>query len=130
MRPAKPTGFWRRTDGSAAVELAFVLPIAILLTIGAMYLSTMMFAAASLHFAVEDAARCQAVKTSVCTNATTTQTYAQSKYTGPTLAGISFVATNPSCGYQVVGSGNYTLKTGLRNISVPLSATACFPKLS
>jgi Flp pilus assembly protein TadG len=118
--------FLRHSSGSSAVEFALVLPGLLILTIGTFYLFFTMYAAMTLHFAVEDAARCASVKTAICTNATTTQTYAASKYSGPGM-GVSFAATTPSCGNQVVGTGTILLRTGIAAFSVPISATACYP---
>jgi Flp pilus assembly protein TadG len=112
--------------GASAVEFVIVLPLLALLLIGAFYVCFMMYAYSTLHYAVEDAARCRSVKTAVSTNATTTQTYAGSRFRGWGIT-PTFVATQPACGNQVVGSGTFTLRTGLRSLPVPMSATACYP---
>ncbi|OJU09590.1 MAG: hypothetical protein BGN86_13495 [Caulobacterales bacterium 68-7] len=119
--------FARASDGGTAAEFALVLPIMILLTFGGMGASWMMYANTSVHYATEDAARCFAVNTTVCTNAAAVQTYGVGKYRGPTLASLTFTASTQACGRQVVGTGTYTLRTGLRTISVPISATSCYP---
>jgi Flp pilus assembly protein TadG len=119
-------GFYHRDEGAVAVEFALLAPIFFALLIGTMYLSMLAFSFVSLHFAAEDAARCAAVKTTVCTSAATTQTYAQGKFLG--IGGTpSFTYTAASCGSQVTGTMTYTLDVGLYTVSVPLSATACYP---
>lgn len=113
-------------SGAGAAEFALVL-IPFLATIfGIIGLSLMFYSNQLLHYAVEDAARCAAVKTTICTDATSTQTYARNHFGA---AGLSpaFVYTKPACGNQVVGTATYPLNAGLVSISVPLSATACFP---
>jgi Flp pilus assembly protein TadG len=111
--------------GVTAAEFALVLPGVAMLTVGTAYLGLMMFASNNLHYAAEDAARCASVNPTVCTSATTTQTYAAGRYKG---AGTpTFTATSPACGKQVAASLTYSLNTGLATISVPISATACYP---
>jgi Flp pilus assembly protein TadG len=125
--------FWLCERGAIAAEFALVLPVFVLLTIGTIGVGTMMSMIVSLHFAVEDAARCASVKTTVCTNAGTTQTYATGQYKGPTVTGLAFALTAAAagnCGNKVVGTGTYTLRTGLGAISVPVSASACYPSSS
>lgn len=112
-------------SGTAAAEFALVLPIMVLLILGTIGVSTMMYANAGLNFAAQDAARCMAIKTTVCPGVSV-QTYGASKYVGPTLASLTFTGSAPACGRRVVATGTYTLKTGLATISVPMSATACY----
>lgn len=125
---------WAKDEcGSGAVEFVLVLPIAILLTIGAIYLSMMLFATSSLHFAVEDTARCLSIKKTVCTNASSAQTYALTRYAGPkftpALAASDFVVTTgTNCGNKVeVINKPFALRTGFRTLSVNISARSCFP---
>lgn len=104
-----------------------LLPVYSGLTLAVLTGGFLMFAAASLHFAVEGAARCSSVMTTTCTSATTTQTYATNHYYGPSSPAPTFTASSPACGHQVVGTVTYVLNAGLATYSVPLSATACFP---
>ena len=120
---------WRSERGAVAAEFALVLPTFLLLTLGTIGLCTVMYAMSTLHYAVEDAARCVSVKTTVCTDQTSMATYAAAHYKGPNVA-ITYTliaATAGSCGNKVTGVGTYSLKTGLTTLSVPLSATACYP---
>jgi Flp pilus assembly protein TadG len=119
--------FWRSEGGSTAVEFALVLPLLAMLILGTLGLMTAMSMNTALHFAVEDAARCAAVRTTVCTNQTTTSTYANGKYNGPSLDSLTFTLTSPACGKQVVGAGTFVLSTGLGAINVPMSVQACYP---
>lgn len=126
MRRAR--GFLSNEGGASAVEFVLVLPLLLLLTIGTIYLTFMLQAASSLHFAVEDAARCAAVKTTVCSDGASTITYATSRYSGPGLTALTFTpVAAQACGYQVSGAGTFSFRTGLMTLSVPLNATACFP---
>ena len=126
MRPLL-TRLARSQGGAAAVEFAMVLPAFVGLIVSSIFVAQLMYEASSLRYAVEAAARCASVNTTVCTSTTTTQTYAASKYLGPTSPAPTFTASNGGCGHTVTGSVTYVLQTGVRNINVPLSASACFP---
>jgi hypothetical protein len=115
-----------------------VLPPVLMLLIGTMSASVVVFTAASLHYAVEGAARCYSVNSGTCGNATTTPSpltvsYAKNIYLGtgsPTFtASLSSTtcgnATNP--GHQVNATLNIVLGTGMAQWNIPLGATACFP---
>lgn len=124
--------------GNAAVEFALVAPAFLALVFGIVNLSAVLYASAQLHYAAEDAARCYSVRTTVCTSATTAQTYAAAAYRGPGI-GASFTAANTGAchhslaspyaadGHAVTGTGTYQINAVLTSVSVPLSATACFP---
>jgi Flp pilus assembly pilin Flp len=117
---------WRDDRGGAAVEYAFVLPAFITLIVGGMCLGNLAFAANGLHYAVQDAARCAAVKTTVCTTSSQTVAYAQSRYSGPRIAPV-FSFSTAGCGHTVSASGSYPLMLAVATINVPLSASACYP---
>ena len=119
---------WRLTDdrGTTAIEFAIIAPLVIMLSVGIMSLSLMLFAIGSMYFAVEDAARCASARPTVCSSAATTVAYAQSRYSG-VLATPVFTYATAACGYQVSASVTYTFDVGTYQQSVPLSATSCFP---
>ena len=125
MRPLlKITGDQR---GTSAIEFAIVGPVFILLVIGTLYLCMCLAVVGGMHYAVEEGARCASVKTTVCTDQTSTVTYTQNHYFGPsTLPTFTYNAT-AACGHSVSGSISYVLDVGLRQITVPISAAACFP---
>ncbi|WP_312162153.1 TadE/TadG family type IV pilus assembly protein [Phenylobacterium sp.] len=125
MKIPSPTSLLREERGAAAVEFVLILIPMVLLTLGAINLSLMIYTVATLNYAAEDAARCRAVKTLICTNAATTDTYARSRYMGP--GAPNFAATNAPCGSRVVGTTNYVFSTGLTSTTIPLSASACYP---
>ena len=120
---------WRSRRGNTAAEFALVLPLMLFLSLGAFNLFTLMYGVTSLHFTVEDAARCASVKTDICTGPASTATYAKTQYRGP-LVGMDYVvvpASADNCGNQVTGSGTFLLVTGIKTFFVPISATACYP---
>ena len=69
-------------DGTTAVEFAIIAPVFMLLILGTIALCFALFLVGSLHFAVEDGARCASVKTTICTDATSTIAYTQRRYLG------------------------------------------------
>jgi len=117
--------FWLEERGAAAAEFVLILAPMIMLTIGAINLSLMIYTVSTLNYAAEDAARCASVKTTICTNQTTTDAYAKSRYKGPVAP--TFTRTSAACGNRVVGTANYTFSTGFTSTIIPLSATACYP---
>jgi Flp pilus assembly protein TadG len=122
------TGVWHDDRGVAAVEFAMVAPAFIMLAVGTFYLCMCLFLTGSLHYAVEQAARCASIKTTVCSTGTPTTItdYAQSSYFGP--GGTpNFTYTAAACGNQVSATMNYTWSTGFHQFTLPVSATACFP---
>ncbi len=118
--------FLRGTGGNTAVEFTLVLAPLILLTIGTINVSLMMYTVSALHYAVEDAARCSSVKTVICSDSASTAAYAASRYKSVGTA-VTFTRTLEPCGNRIVGVANYRFITGLSVIQVPLSATACYP---
>ena len=113
--------------GSSTVEFALVAPILIMFIIGGMYLSMLGFTASSLRFAAQAGARCASINTTSCSNASTIQSYASSQFINITGNAATFTATTPTCGNKVAATVNFPLLTGISKITVPLSASACFP---
>jgi Flp pilus assembly protein TadG len=114
--------------GTTAVEFALVGPPFLMLLVGIMYASFVVFSAASMQYAVEAAARYYSVSSvtaSQCGSATTAQSNAKTLYLG--TGSPTFTASNPACGCQVNGTLNVVLGTGMAQWAIPLSATACFP---
>ncbi|WP_439393108.1 TadE/TadG family type IV pilus assembly protein [Bradyrhizobium sp. PMVTL-01] len=113
-------------DGTTAVEFAMVAPVFILLVIGTIGLCFALFLVGSLHFAVEDGARCASVKTTICADAASTIAYTRSRYLGPNVS-PTFTYTSAACGNSVSASVSYSMDVGFKTFVVPISATACFP---
>lgn len=113
-------------EGTTAVEFALVAPVFIALIFGTIGVSFAVFLIGSLHFAVEDGARCASVKTTICSDSATTIAYTQSRYLGPNVS-PTFTYATATCGNSVTGSVSYTMDVGFRRFVIPISATACFP---
>jgi len=112
--------------GTTLLEFAIVGPLFVALAVGTLYLCTCLFMVGSLHYAVEEGARCASVRTTVCIDATTTISYAKSQYFGPSSPTFTYDAGAP-CGKSVSASISYLLELGLTQITVPIAATGCFP---
>jgi Flp pilus assembly protein TadG len=117
--------FLRDRRGTSAIEFAFVGPVFLMMVIGMMYGCMMLYSMASLHYAVEEGARCASVKATVCTDSNSIVSYTQTAYKGPNSP--TFTSTTPACGHAVTGTTNFGFNMGVKTMTVPLSATACFP---
>jgi Flp pilus assembly protein TadG len=120
----------RDQQGTTAVEFAIVAPVFIALLLGTLALCVALFLIGSLHFAVEDGARCASVKTTICSDGPTTVAYTQSHYFGPSLSPNPFTytpATPTNNCNRVTASISYSMNVGFRTYTIPISATACFP---
>ena len=122
MRRPKP---FTRDSGTTAVEFALVLPAFLMLLIGIISASIVVFSAAGMHYAVEGAARCYSVNASQCGSASMAQSYAQNLYFG--VSSPTFTASTPSCGHQVNASLSLVLNAGMASWTIPVSGQACFP---
>jgi Flp pilus assembly protein TadG len=122
----------RNQEGTTAVEFAIIAPVFLLLIFGTIGLCFALFLVGSLHFAVEDGARCASVKVSICQDTPTTLAYTQSRYIGPNVSPTFTYNNAASCGpantgNSVTGTVSYTMDIGFRKFVIPISATACFP---
>ena len=122
----------RNQEGTTAVEFAIIAPVFILLVLGTIALCFALFLVGSLHFAVEDGARCASVKKTICQDTPTTIAYTQNRYLGPNVSPTFTYNNAASCGSantgnSVTGTVNYTMDIGFRKFVIPISATACFP---
>jgi Flp pilus assembly protein TadG len=115
------------SGGATAVEFAMILPAFLALIVGGLYSSIAVFTSASLQYAAEQAARCSSVNTTTCSSSGTTTNYAQTVYFGPASPAAAFTYSTPACGHTVSGTVNYVFDFGLKTLTVPISASACFP---
>jgi Flp pilus assembly protein TadG len=125
MRPPIPQNFARSERGSTAVEFGLLLPAFTSLIVGTLYAGLVVYSATGLHSAVEQAARCYSVNATTCGSSDATVSYAQNQYHG--INSPAFTASTASCGHQVSGSVTVGLNDVFANLSIPLTATACFP---
>lgn len=126
MRRFNPIRFGRDRSGASAVEFGLVLPIFILLVLGGMGAATLGYTVVSLHFAVQDAARCAAVKTAVCTSGAATEAYAEERYSGPKIS-PTFTYALTACGPTVTATAVYDLNLIPHLSDIPITASSCYP---
>ncbi len=118
--------FGRDTQGGTAIELGLALPVFGMLLFGAIDASQLVGAISGMHYAVEEAARCSAVNSTLCGTTTASNTYAQGRYQGPSIA-PAFTTTTTTCGKQVNATATFHLNIAVAILDVPLSAQACYP---
>lgn len=126
---------WARLDrrrrarlGTAAVEFALIVTPLFLLLFGIIEFGRMMWTESSLHFAVEEAARCASVTPGTCGTSAQTAAYAAAEISFLSIPSSAFTATTASCGHQVTASYTYRfIVSGLFPYTPALGATACFP---
>ena len=118
--------FHRDLGGATALEYALVLPVFVLLVLGSISAATLGLTIASMNYAVEEAARCSAVKKPACLTPTATATYARTRYMGPSVSPV-FIYTAAGCGNTVTGTATFKLNLVPAFHSVPLSTSACYP---
>ena len=120
------TRAWDDNRGTTVVEFALLAPVVITLLVGTCFLCLGLFLVGSLHFAVEEGARCASVNTGVCTDANAIVAYTRSHYFGPG-ASPTFTFAAASCGNSVTASINYVMNLGMTTLTLPITASACFP---
>jgi Flp pilus assembly protein TadG len=119
---------WRNDSGTSAVEYAIVAPVFIGLIVSSFYFCMGLYMIGSLHYAVEEGARCASVKTLVCSDSSSTIAYTQAHYYGPSADTPTFTYTaNLACGNSVSASTNFVANLGLKTVTIPMTASACFP---
>jgi Flp pilus assembly protein TadG len=119
-------GAWQDDRGTTAVEFGIVGPVFIMLVVGILYTCLALLEVGSLHYAVEEGARCASVKTTVCNTPEAIVAYTKDHYFGPASSPI-FEYEAAACGKYVTASANYVANLGLKSVTIPISASACFP---
>ena len=112
-------------SGATAVEFALVTPAFLALVLGGLSVCLVMYSSVNLQDAVEHGARCYSVDSGTCSSPSAAQTYAQGFYHG--VGAPTFTASTPACGHQVAATLTLQIAAVLTNVSVPLTANACFP---
>ena len=118
----------KNRSGSAAVEMAIVLPLVLLFIIGLTEFGRAIWIKATLDYAVEAAARCAVINTTVCGSAAQVQSYAVSRSPGLTLNASTFTLTAGTCGMQVSASLPFQfVAPSLFPLALTFTSTACYP---
>jgi Flp pilus assembly pilin Flp len=126
-RNAGPLGlmaFMRNCDGAIAVEFAMLLLPMLLVLLGTFDTGFALLIETRITFAVEAAAKCGAVNTTVCGSPTEIATYGASVAAVRGLDASGFVVTTAACGINVRASHPYA---GMVLPVLTLTAGACYP---
>jgi Flp pilus assembly pilin Flp len=105
--------------GIAAVEMAILGPVFLALLFGVIQCGILVFAQASLHYAVQKGVRCAAVMNDCPSPA--------SYYFGSGLP--EFTPTLEPCGQALTATVAQTLSVVIYRKEILLSATSCFPDI-
>lgn len=112
-------------DGNTIIEFALVLPVLLLFVLGIMQGALAIWNQNELNYAVQEAARCASINTSVCGTSSNITSFAAARSSGGFSASV-FSATTASCGNQV--SASYPMQLPFPfSTSVTLTARACYP---
>jgi hypothetical protein len=121
---AGSVAFARNCDGAIAVEFATMLFPMLLLGLGTFDTGFALLTETRITFAVEAAAKCGAVNTTLCGSPTETAAYGASVAGVPGLPASGFIVTTAACGINVTASYPYA---GMILPVVTLTAGACYP---
>lgn len=120
--------FIRRSDGTSALEFALIGPLFISVIFGIFQASMVLWTQLGMEHAVEAAARCSAVNSSICGTATQIQGYALTQAYGLNLPSSGFSFNQSTCGNVVSASYSYPIFLKFfGTASIPLAAQSCFP---
>ena len=126
MTRGRARGFLVCDQGATAVEFALVMPAFLALVLGGLSVCVVLYSTVNLQDAVEQGARCYSVNSGTCSSPSTAQTYARAFY-HRRVGAPTFTASTPACGHQVAATVTLQIAAVLTNVSVPLTASACFP---
>jgi Flp pilus assembly protein TadG len=116
--------FARNCDGAVAVEFTVMLFPMLLLVLGTFDTGFALLTETRITFAVEAAAKCGAVNTTLCGSPTETAAYGASVAGVPGLSDSGFIVTRAACGINVTASYPYA---GIVLPGTTLTAGACYP---
>jgi Flp pilus assembly protein TadG len=125
----KRGGFFRREEGTSAIEFAITAPVLFMLIIGGVEGAILLWTQLGLQHGAEMAARCSTVNKTLCNNAAATKDYAVQRSLGVNPPASVFSVDTLGCGIQVSASYTYEFVSGyFGSPSVVLTAQACVPQ--
>ena len=115
-------------EGAASVEAAFVLPLLLLVILGAMEFGRLAWTQAALNFAVQEAARCASVRPDICGDPADTAAFAAEKSGALKVPASAFTVMSAPCGTRVLAQLDYRpASLGVFPVAPRLSAQVCRP---
>lgn len=114
-------------SGAIAAEFALVVPILLLLTFSIIEFGRVMWTRNVLQSAVEDAARCSALKRPECDSLAELKDYAVSRSAGLPVAVEAFELEIVACGTRVVATYSFAAIVPIVPLDFNVDARACRP---
>ncbi|HEY0648451.1 TadE/TadG family type IV pilus assembly protein [Phenylobacterium sp.] len=123
--------FIREERGSAAVEFALVIGFVAMTVLSIISGSMLFYTYANLNMAVENTARWAAIRATVDKvdpSSGAVQAQGDAFYAGLSDTPAFMLATcGAGSGKQVSATANFSLVTGFTPVTIPISATSCYP---
>jgi Flp pilus assembly protein TadG len=94
-------------EGAAAVEAALTLPVLLMLLLGVIEFGRLGFVRAGLNYAVQEGARCAAVRPAVCGTPAQTAAFAAGRASALGVPASAFTVSSESCGTRVSAAYRY-----------------------
>lgn len=113
--------------GAIAAEFALVVPILLLLIFSIIEFGRVMWTQNVLQSAVEDAARCSALKRPECDTTAELQSYAADRAAGLPVAPEAFEVDLIACGTRVVATYSFAAIVPIVPLDFDVDARACRP---
>jgi len=120
--------------GNVAIEYGLVLPVFLLFVLGIIDTGRLLWTYTTMSHAVDAAARCGAVNSTLCGTASAITSYAVTQAYGLNVSSDAFAAAAAACGLQVNGTYPFTFiipwigtTTPFANNTISISVTACYP---
>lgn len=106
MRKLRPLvqlirGFRACGRGTVAIESAFILPLFFLTLLGTLELGRVTWTQSALNFAVQESARCAALRKDICGSSAATADFAAAKVKAANVPSAAFSLTAEACGNHV-----------------------------
>ena len=130
MRAARrrPVDLFHCRAGNPAVEMALLLPVFLTLVYGIVEFGRVLWTLSTLHYAVEEAARCASINATTCGTSTQIQSYAANRASTIGVATSVFTPTTAACGHKVAASYVFPFAvSGFMPYTITLTAQSCFP---
>jgi Flp pilus assembly protein TadG len=116
------------SGGSVAIEYALVLPVLLVMVLGLIDVSRLLWNQTTLDRAVEASARCAAINATLCGTSVQIKDYAVTQAFGLKVTTAMFTVSKPACGQTVQASMPFQLIIPwLARTSLTLTATSCYP---
>jgi Flp pilus assembly protein TadG len=119
---------WASRSGATAVEMAFILPLLLLVLLSIMEFGRLAWTRTALEFAVQEASRCGSVRPDICGSAAQIANYAASRVTAANIPASAFSVSDQACGKRVRAEFAYRFVAySVFKVAPLLTAQVCRP---